>query len=376
MTTAPLPTPAPFAYFGQLTGLRFIAALGVVFCHFETVIAPIGDHHFWYVLGGNGVALFFVLSGFVIAGSLASRRQSYRDYAVHRFARIVPVYWLSLLATLLLFMFAGWQYSAAESMNPTNAERIRSFLINAFAIQAWFPNTVIQQFWNAPAWSISSELFFYLCAPIILIRLKASKFLFVYLWGLTALLVTGYYLIAASLLGSTSPWLDAYPIRLPLFGLLPFLFGMALYRHDATATTVPKDRTLAIGLTVILIVAINWTIAKEQGTVGWNRSAIYLFYLLAVPSYALLIYFLIRDQGIISKLLSQPLMILLGNASYSLYLFHWIALLVILRHGELPLGIGYTSVYLLALSLFSIGVYQLFEKPMKNWIITRLGKFR
>jgi peptidoglycan/LPS O-acetylase OafA/YrhL len=373
MTTSAHLPPKPFAYFGQLTGLRFLAALGVVFCHFEKAIAPIGDYHFWYVLGGNGVALFFVLSGFVIAGSLANQHQSYMQYALHRFARIVPVYWLSLLVTLFLFMLGGWHYSAA-GMNPTKAQLISSFFINVFAIQAWFPSTLIQQFWNAPAWSISSELFFYLCAPFILIRLAATKFLFVYLWVLTALLISGYYLIAPNFLGNTSPWLDAYPIRLPLFGLMPFLFGMALYQHYASKPTAQKNRTPAICLTCALIVAVNWWIAKEQGTEGWNCSAIYLFYLLAVPGYALLIYLLIHDQGIISKILSLQSIILLGNASYSLYLFHWIALLAILRHVELPLGIGYTSLYVLALIIFSVGVYCFFEKPIKDWITSYLIK--
>ena len=374
MSTRPHSPPSPFPYFGQLTGLRFIAALGVVFCHFEMVITQVGPHHFWYVLGGNGVALFFVLSGFVIAGSLASGTFSYRQYALHRFARIVPVYWLSLFVTLFLFLIGGWQYSGAASSDASTPQLVLSFFLNFFALQAWFPNTMIQQFWNAPAWSISSELFFYGCAPLLLARLGSSKAMFLYLWVLTGLLLLGYYWIAPWVLGETSIWLHAYPIRLPVFGLIAFLYGMALYTQFQSQPREKKDRTLVIVMTCTLIILINWLISEAQGSSGWGLEAISLFYLAAVPCYTLLIYLLIHDEGILSKILSLPVMVLLGNASYSLYLFHWIALLVIMRHLELPIGFLQTSLYLLALIVFSIGIYLVFEKPLQQKIITKLGK--
>ncbi len=366
--------PSHFPYFGQLTGLRFIAALGVVLCHFEGVIGQVEHQHFWYVLGGNGVALFFVLSGFVIAGSLGSGTFSYREYALHRFARIVPVYWLSLLVTLLLFLIGGWQYSSVASGEIATDGLILSFFLNFFALQAWFPNTVIQQFWNAPAWSISSELFFYLCAPLCLARLGSSKAIFFYLWALTVFLLLGYYWIAPGALGDSSLWLYAYPIRLPVFGLMAFLYGMVLYKHYRKNLYQKRDHTFAIFVTITLIVFINWLISEAQGTQGWDMKAISLFYLAAVPCYTLLIYLFIHDKGIFTQILSLPFMVLLGNASYSLYLFHWVALLVIMRHLDLPIGFALTSLYLLTLILFSIGIYLFFEKPLKQQIIARLSK--
>lgn len=366
--------PSHFPYFGQLTGLRFIAALGVVLCHFEGVIGQVERLHFWYVLGGNGVALFFVLSGFVIAGNITSGTYSYRQYAVHRFARIVPVYWLSLLVTLLLFLIGGWQYSSVASGEIFSDELILSFFLNFFALQAWFPNTVIQQFWNAPAWSISSELFFYLCAPLFLARLGSSKAMFLYLWVLTGLLLIGYHWTAAGILGDRSIWLHAYPIRLPVFGLMAFLYGMVLYRYYRRKSYEKKDHTLAILVTITLIIFINWLISEAQGTHGWDMKAISLFYLAAIPCYTLLIYLFIYDKGIFSQFLNLPFMVLLGNASYSLYLFHWIALLVIMRHLDLPIGLAYTCIYLLTLILFSLCIYLGFEKPLKQQIIARLSK--
>src|SRR5690349_15169616 len=90
-----------------LTGLRFLLALWVVLDHLTGPGMPL-DHlaREWphpvyaFVRGGYlAVATFFVLSGFVLArgyGLEAWHPGRLRKYAVARFARIYPVYALSL----------------------------------------------------------------------------------------------------------------------------------------------------------------------------------------------------------------------------------------------------------------------------------------
>src|SRR5579863_1305776 len=79
-----------------LTGLRFFAALHVVFYHYAVGLLP-------YPLSSvakNGyvaVGLFFVLSGFVLAYNYADRPMDIRTFWTARFARIYPAYLLAFV---------------------------------------------------------------------------------------------------------------------------------------------------------------------------------------------------------------------------------------------------------------------------------------
>src|SRR4051812_19791262 len=88
-----------------LTGLRFVAALGVVFYHFGAPVLPSGPLQALGAGGAAGVTCFFVLSGFVLAytylpaGSNGLRGTA-RAFYLARLARIYPAYLLALLCGL------------------------------------------------------------------------------------------------------------------------------------------------------------------------------------------------------------------------------------------------------------------------------------
>jgi peptidoglycan/LPS O-acetylase OafA/YrhL len=91
--------------------LRGFAALGVMLFHFtffyhlsHPAFAPSLSLSF----GHFGVDLFFMISGFVIFMTL-ERASSVRDFAVSRFARLYPVFWIALLLAVVLLPLAGGQ---------------------------------------------------------------------------------------------------------------------------------------------------------------------------------------------------------------------------------------------------------------------------
>ena len=113
-TAEPKPGPAPSAAFGlrqprripELDGLRGVAILLVLFCHYVSSVVNLPIHTFGsrlvilLNLTWSGVDLFFVLSGFLIGGILLEVRDSpryFRTFYGRRVFRIVPIYALMLM---------------------------------------------------------------------------------------------------------------------------------------------------------------------------------------------------------------------------------------------------------------------------------------
>lgn len=88
----------------RLTGLdavRFAAALMVVATHF-TIRDIASDAPAWSLWAGNGVSLFFALSGYLLWRPFVDGRPNLMRYAVARAARILPAYWLAVVVLVAL----------------------------------------------------------------------------------------------------------------------------------------------------------------------------------------------------------------------------------------------------------------------------------
>jgi len=129
-----------------LTGLRFWFAFLVVAHHslerwFGSGVHVVAD--FGYI----GVDFFFVLSGFVLAWSARPGVGPLRFWW-NRVARIWPLH----LSTLVLAIALGFGGSLIQSL---------------LLVQAWWPQQHVYFGFNAVSWSLSCEVFFYLCFPLL-----------------------------------------------------------------------------------------------------------------------------------------------------------------------------------------------------------------
>lgn len=119
----------------ELDALRGIAALGVVLFHYMvafidqytygTEIFP-GFRYFRY--GKHGVALFFIISGFVIFMSLERTKRSY-DFIFGRFSRLYPTYWAAVILSVAVVTFAKL---------PDLQINLKDALINLTMFQGFF----------------------------------------------------------------------------------------------------------------------------------------------------------------------------------------------------------------------------------------------
>lgn len=140
----------------QLTFTRFLAALSIIIYHFAINLYPYNTDLLKFLVkqANIGVSFFYVLSGFVMIIAYANKSEiNFIEYFKNRIARILPVYYLAIILNI-------WYYIEYDKVFL-----ISDLLLNIFAIQAWVPTKVLSI--NYPGWSISVEMFFYICFPFL-----------------------------------------------------------------------------------------------------------------------------------------------------------------------------------------------------------------
>jgi peptidoglycan/LPS O-acetylase OafA/YrhL len=311
----------PVPQFDALTGLRAIAALGVLFCHFSEIDTDHNLYFNWGILnpllihGAIGVDVFFVLSGFILTYvyrskfSLAVSGANYIGFMRYRFARLYPVHVITMLVMAGIFVVGrrlGTLPHHSYAFTPL------SILANFAMLHAWFPGRVASM--NGPAWSISAEWFAYLLFPLVYcLLMKTGR---AWPWIVIAISVTVSF---------NSQNLSPLPMI-----ALEFPVGMAAleiysrYKIDMGrwASLIP----LAMVLLSVYVLGATDPVQAQQTYAGAHlRTGV-------IVSAALLLICLTNGKDLIGRLLSHRAVVYAGEISYSVYMCHW-AVWTILHKG-------------------------------------------
>ena len=160
-----------------LDGLRGLAALGVLTLHvwMFTVQGAHGRDELVSLLTGElrlGVVLFFVLSGYLLAGPWVASALDERPaprlgrFAVKRAARIAPAYWVAMLGSFWLLAGTGHDYEVSAGQLPLFAAFGQNY-VGAAAGKL-----------DPPMWSLVVEVSFYAVLPLagwLLVRARAAR---------------------------------------------------------------------------------------------------------------------------------------------------------------------------------------------------------
>lgn len=159
-------SPASLRHIPALDSVRAVAALGVFTSHYVQQFLSIPSLG-WTgkaleLLGVAGVAVFFVLSGFLIhSGTLLEVRRTgeidWRAYGVRRFFRIVPPLYVALV--LCAWVAVHWQSNMIE---PTDMWGLISHLL---LISSFIPGEF--ESINAVFWTVIVECHFYAAYPLL-----------------------------------------------------------------------------------------------------------------------------------------------------------------------------------------------------------------
>ena len=349
-----------------LTGIRLPLAVWVVTHHISgsgRMLQP--------VVGASAVvsgfidaawvalSVFFAISGFVLARRYRAQRwtpAALGRYAVARFARIYPVYLLSLVILLPIIT------DTLRSDDVSVTQGAGLLLNHLLLLQAWHWPAVD---WNTPAWSLSAEVFFYALAPLAVQLVRAPSWPRVVTAGALACAVP---LLARLLIEPLAPKALLY--------LGDFLIGIAAagaferLRATGWLRVGPWLYGLACTAGVMLLLGrdlLGPFIVFDTGV--------------RIVS-ALLVTGLACGGGWLVRILSSPLVLAGGQASYAIYILHIPVVWYYRRWGYDTIGhpIAAGALYLLVVVALSLLVSRWYEAPanilVRRWLSGRRDRER
>ncbi|BDU18961.1 acyltransferase [Dyella sp. GSA-30] len=344
----------------NIQGMRAIAALLVISCHSFQNLEPMRAHWarpFFLSLGPMGVDIFFVISGFIIyqvmQRSIASMDTAGRGRVVYAFAmkriiRIYPLYWFVFGASCL---WVAW----AAPMTPP-PERLPLLL----ALVGNLPN------YRVPvAWTLTFEVYFYAVAAVSLLLFARRAMVGLAIW----FAIVG----TAALLDLWSPWgkpLDF--VFAPI--VLEFLLGVAV------AILVERGghrfhAALLVGAVIWLSIGTwfmrpsEFALRVEHWGVQVAISRTYGLHVICwgIPA-AVLIYEIIALE-IAQRWIMPRMLQYLGNASFSIYLWHFAVFTAVAEIFARLGWVGVVSSTWLTAAMIAIALgiallsYHFLEKP-------------
>ena len=303
-----------------LTSIRAFAALHVVLYHMWPFFLPsTADSRFcrhFVRLGHVGVNLFFILSGYILAyvylAPEPERALDRERFWTARFARVYPVYALAFLLESPLI--AEHVLARADRARET-AIAAGTLAANLALVQAWAP--VLKWRWNYPSWTLSVEGFFYLLFPFLGVWIwkrakSAGPAGFAAVYALMLAPALAWWAAHPQRGGGTTPdWLFVTPVlRLPEFALGVLLMRRESLARDAERAARRAPLLLAAGLGGLLI---GFALSDFLPDVLYRCG-------LLDPFFMLLILALARARGRLAAFMSLRPLVLLGEASYAVYI--------------------------------------------------------
>jgi peptidoglycan/LPS O-acetylase OafA/YrhL len=328
------------------TGLRGIAATIVFIVHFFG--SDISKTH-WF-LSFYSVDLFFVLSGFILYWVYIANKNciDWKNYAIARAARILPLYYLTLIICIPIV------YNQLPI--GSGLQLAGDIFANVFLL-----STILGKFtFNGPSWSISVEWFCYFLLFPLLILFR--KYILNNRFGLMVSVICVLILSRLFILTYRSGLFKVFGIdwETSLWGLergfLGFSMGFFLCFifskiNLAKAPNFIFDILLISLFVIVIISGLKWLPPH--------------FILYSIPFIVLTTAY---EKGFTVRIFELKFIQWLGTRSYSIYLWHWL----VIEYTKFLKGIvglwGYAAVVAIIVFILSEISYKYFEMPLRKLI--------
>jgi len=324
--------------------LRAIAALVVVYSH---ACIQVPDYKSQLVIFGSfGVDIFFVISGFIMMYIMKPEHKP-ASFMINRIRRVAPLYWFFTLLMALIFL-----------LNPSlfnNTKLDFSALGKSLFFIPHFSNAHPDEVWPlvAPGWSLNYEMYFYVLFALALLAPERMRM------ALISIVILVVF-VAARAMNTDGP-INEFLSQDVVF---EFVLGMALavmWKRGIRASSTMGWFLFIAGFVLMMLYSqqINFGLTDLPGIVTKG-----------IPATLIVAGTLYLRIGV------SKLGLLLGDASYALYLSH-IFVLGLLRMLLPPiLGEGtiaaYLFVFISVIVCTIVGV--IVHKLIDDWLL-RVERF-
>lgn len=352
------------SYISALNALRGFAAIYVVIYHLRyfTDFDWFGEFpaiRFGYI----GVDFFFILSGLIISHVYLEKSRSadtmfWTNFIWLRFARLFPVH-LLIMALMLTAALIGPYFNS--QYKPINAQQLWDWFSLSFLFRQWLlPDGYA---WNAPAWSVSAELFAYLLIFPVVCRFGRARRA---MTGLTLILTgTIFWIFLVFNAGTVNVIQGPGPLIRVCAG---FLAGSGLFILLSSTAAQKKRQQLNWNIiyTAVFLAGVPvWSLALWMQAAGVSPDLLLISYLV------MLICVTYCGVGKISSILASKPLFWLGEISFSLYLCHvpiLSALSYLAVFAEIESG-GIFGFWAVVVSIIVAHLLFLYvEMPARRWL--------
>jgi exopolysaccharide production protein ExoZ len=362
-----LPMPSSKQNTGEIPSIQYlrgIAAVSVIYFHTGVNSANLA----WpsYIprdFGKAGVDVFFVISGFIMVFVTSTRETSPRAFLLRRIIRVVPLYWFFTL----LIIFDGLIYPAAMLNNAIAWPHI---FLSLLFIPHINPITGSTEPFFKLGWTLIYEMYFYaVFALLLLVRPISKRMILMVVWAAGAALVFEL----------TKP-VHAIPLVYTNPIILEFVLGALIGHAYVNGKLRRFSSTFGWLLVVSSAAVIIFTPFPDDAEFMYRSIMRPIIY--GIPAALIVCGLLgVDSSGGLRKL---PWLMLIGDASYSIYLSHTTTLTmfrVITRVLHVPVqnpSVGATLVLAAVVCAIFMGivVFRYVELPLMSRLKRLLDRNR
>lgn len=341
-------------YLPEIDGLRFLAIFSVVVImhithyldekFYNNQLIPYEYWRKFSTEGGNGVALFFIISGFILSLPFAKwrlnkgRRISLKNYYLRRVTRLEPPYIIILIICFVAYVWMLHIYSFKELLPH--------FFASLFYLHGLIYNHIPLVL--PVAWSLEVEVQFYILAPlfflIFLIRNRKIRWLIC----ITIIVCNSIY------------WFDVWEVSHVFMCLHFFFTGILL--ADLYCSKINLFKNQKIGLAIGIASIAGFIFIPSLHHLAGN--------LLKLLCMFIMIHTALTNQHV-KKIFSAKAIVLIGGMCYSIYLLHFAVVSFLgklLLHSGIDLAnknyfIPFVFVFAFAVLVVCAAFFILVEKP-------------
>lgn len=303
--------------------------------------------------GNLGVDFFFVLSGFImmlVHHNDINRPERWRAFALKRAIRVYPIYWFY---TLVFCLLVALNFGSVTRLPSGAADWIS--VISLVRLSSVAPPL-------APAWTLFHEIAFYAVFSLLLVNRRIGA-VAIAAWMLVAVLMFQY--AAPSERTPLATLFSAYN--------LDFVVGMAAFALLARLKLWSAGALGVIGAALLS----SCLVVEGRGAVF---AGFPLLYAIGFGCILSAVVFFEKSRG--KKLGDVPVVTLLGNASYSIYLTHEALEGLFMKLALRARSIAHVSDEILYVAILVATImggcfaYLLVERPLLAFLHERLGRAR